>query len=472
MYRLLMKFRFLCLAQLSLLLLLTACGSDYYFNNRPLQANEEQNRVLVAVQNPTILTHGSLQELDAYYDIRHIYNSSLPLPAITGYSGALPLSIVNMPAEEQGVVFNQGDGSVSIVNYNTNSVSTSFTAAQLGGIASGVSVSRDLHYALAAQQQNHVVTIYDASNGSYFLNLPGVYRVSMNPGATIGLAFVANSDQVYSVVHLTPPQQTQAANNPHYMGAQDCEPQNLPIYCAFPVSGGTVGFDRPTKAVFSSDGSLAYVVDCGPECGGSAAGVTVIPITASSLNPNTTGPAGIALVAASRIAVPGGADNLIFGPSLVYVAGQQLQPDGLFAGQLSVVDPVAGAVTAQYPISDGVHGKMVFADNNTLWIGATGCQQGERYKQVQAGNTSIQYGCFTMFNTSTNSVTIDSYKGDGTGVAAVSGLGKVYVAEGGQVYIYSTADMSELNNSNVTVVGTAIDVAYMDAATDDDNATY
>lgn len=82
------------------------------------------------------------------------------------------------------------------------------------------------------------------------------------------------------------------------------------------------------------------------------------------------------------------------------------------------------------------------------------------------------YGCLTMFNTSTNSVTLDAYKGDATGIASVTGLDKVYTAEGGQVYIYNTSDMSERDNSNVTVSGTAADVAYMDAGSDGDNTNY
>jgi hypothetical protein len=77
-----------------------------------------------------------------------------------------------------------------------------------------------------------------------------------------------------------------------------------------------------------------------------------------------------------------------------------------------------------------------------------------------------------MFNTSTNTATLDAYKGDATGIAPVTGLHKVYTAEGGQVYIYNTSDMSQRDNSSVTVSGTASDVAYMDAASDDDNTTY
>ena len=56
-----------------------------------------------------------------------------------------------------------------------------------------------------------------------------------------------------------------------------------------------------------------------------------------------------------------------------------------------------------------------------------------RYQEASTGQ-NVQYGCLTMFNTSTNAVTVDAYKGDATGIAAVLGLDKVYTAEGGQVY--------------------------------------
>jgi hypothetical protein len=236
-------------------------------------------------------------------------------------------------------------------------------------------------------------------------------------------------------------------------------------------TGAGASFDNPIKAVFSPDGSAAYILNCGPECGGTTAGISVVPLTDSVLNPNTTGAAGIALVAQSNIAIPGGATNAIFSGTTMYVAGQQLQSGGLFKGYLTVLDPGAGTTSGSYWISDGSHNKMVFGDENTLWVGGAQCQAGVRYQQA-LGGASIAYGCLTMFNTSTGSVFVDGFKGDATGIAAVTGLNKVYTAEGGQVYIYSTADGSELDNSNVTVAGTAIDVAYMDAASDGDNTTY
>ena len=64
------------------------------------------------------------------------------------------------------------------------------------------------------------------------------------------------------------------------------------------------------------------------------------------------------------------------------------------------------------------------------------------------------------------------YNGDATGIAAVTGLHKIYTAEGGQIYIYSTVNGSAIDNSNVTVTGTAYDVAYMDALTDTNNTAY
>ena len=452
---------------------LSACGSSYYFGGRPLPASKVLNRVLIAVQNPSVLVKGALEEVDGLYDIRNVYNSAAPLPAISAYSGSLPVTIQNLPAEEAGAVFNQGDGSFDVLNYSSAAVATPYTATALGGIASSIFITHDLNYIYAAQQQNHVLTVMDKSTGTFFLNIPGVYRVSINPGGTIVLAFLQNSDLVYSMVHLTAAQQTAAINNPHYLGAQDCEPQNLPVYCAFPVSAGTVGFDRPTKAVFSPDGSAAYVLDCGPECGGTASGVTVVPITPAALNSNIAGPSGIALVATARTALPGGATDAIFNGNTMYVAGQQLMPDGLFSGQLSIVNLLNNQVTGQYGISDGTHTKMLFADDNTLWIGSSICENGERYAQVQAGNTTVPYGCLTMFNTSSNTVTmLDSYKGNATGIAAITGLHKIYTAEGGQVYIYDTATGAALDNANVTVVGTAVDVAYMDAETDDNNTTY
>jgi hypothetical protein len=141
---------------------------------------------------------------------------------------------------------------------------------------------------------------------------------------------------------------------------------------------------------------------------------------------------------------------------------------------MTVVTLPTGSATAmtksaQIAISDGTPGarsRMILADDNTLWIGMTGCTNGER------ANNNMPYGCLSMVNTSTNAVTLLPYNGDATGIAAVTGLHKIYTAEGGQVYIYSTVDGRSIDNQYVMVTGTAYDVAYMDAYTDGNNTVY
>ncbi|MFT4112108.1 hypothetical protein [Silvibacterium sp.] len=477
------------------MLVVTSCGKNYYADGRSLPPSGLLNRVLIAEQNPSALTKGALPFVDAYYDIRHNYNNTVASFAISGYSGSLPATIQNMPEEELGAVYGEGDGSFALISYASEKEASTITIP--GGLSSSVFIARDKSFVYAANDTTHVVSVVDVANSkSYTLNLPNVYAVSVNPGGSIALLFVRNATQaagastasgtseanfaVYSVVHLTEAQSNDAVNNPNWTytsgsisnTAQDCEPQNQPVYCLFPVStGASASFDNPTKAIFSADGASVYVLNCGQECGGTTSSITTIPLTSSELNTGVTGGEGIALTATNTYAIPGGATDGIFNGNTLYLAGQQEQSDGLFSGYLTIFDTTSASVTGTYAISDGTHNRMVFGDENTLWIGSSGCISGERYKQVEAGS-SAAYGCLTMFNTSTNTATLDAYKGDATGIASVTGLDKVYTAEGGQVYIYNTADMTERNNANVTVSGTAADVAYMDSSTDADNTIY
>jgi hypothetical protein len=229
------------------------------------------------------------------------------------------------------------------------------------------------------------------------------------------------------------------------------------------------------------------VLNCGAECGGSVSSITAVPVapmiflqgqqsgtlpTNSALHADCATTPG---VSTCTLAIPGGASNALVATSTMYVAGQQLQPDGLFSGNLTVVNLAAtgsSTLSASGPISisDGAPGarsRMLLADDSTLWIGMTKCNNGERFAK------GMPYGCLTMFNTSSNTVTLlEPYLGDLDGIAGVLGLHKVYVAQGGQVYIFHTTDGSSINNQYVTVTGTAADVAFMDAQSDGDNTVY
>lgn len=463
--------------------ILSGCGETTYFAGRPLPPSGLINRVMIAVQNPSAFTKGALVIVDAYYDIRSSYNGKTPGFSISGFSGALPVSIQNMPEELLGAVYGSGDGSLTYINYAKET--TAGAQSGLNGVSASVFTTRTQAYVFAASQASHVLTVVDkASGANYSLSLPGVYRVSVNPGGTAALAFVQNSNYLYYPVKLTANQTISFSGGPSKWptAAVDCEPLNAPGWCLFQAQspdsadqygipfGAPLTFDRPIKAVFSADGGTAYVLNCGPECGGTNSSVSLLPVNPMIFQVGqgsgklpTTG-------SIPTIPIPGGASNALVTTSTMYVVGQALQPDGLFTGNLTVVNLASDTAGSPVSISDGAPGapsRMILADDNTLWVGMTKCTNGERYAK------GLPYGCLTMFNTSTNTVTLlEPYQGDLTGIADVEGLHKVYVAQGGQVYIYHTTDGMALNNQFVTVTGTAYDVAYMDGTTDANNTVY
>lgn len=485
-------------AALVVAIALAGCGKTNYFDNRTPPPSKLLNRVLIAIQNPSATSHGELQIVDGYYDERSGYNGTPASFSIAGYGGNLPISIQNMPEEESGAVYASGDGSFALISYGQEKETG--TVKGLDGTSSSIFVSRSQQWVAAANQAENVFTVVNQSSGQAIsLGLPGVYRVSMNPGGTAVLAFVQNSNYVYYPRQLTTAQSASYSGGPTTwpIAAVDCEPRIAPTFCLFQAQspdyidatgnyyGAPLSFDRPVKAVFSADGSTAYILNCGPECGGTASSISILPISPvifqlgqwSGLLPCNTAPCvNPAAVQMVNFAVPGGASNALVDSTTMYVVGQSPQTINsqiYYGGNLTVVNLSNNTISSPaVPISDGAPGqpsRMVEGDDNTLWIAMTQCTNGVRY----ATSAPAGYGCLTMYNTSTNKVMlIEPYLGDATGVTAVTGLGKIFTAEGGQVYIYSTSDGSALDNEFVTVTGTAWDVAYMDAASDADNTVY
>jgi hypothetical protein len=466
---------------------LAGCGNSFYFAGRVLPPSGIANRVMIAIQNPGAASKGALQFVDAFYDIRQSFNDKIPGFSISGFSGALPTTIQNMPEEQIGAVYGSGDGSFTLINYAKES--TAGAAAALNGLSSSVFIARAGTYVVAASQQAQVLTVVTKTTGvTYNLSLPGVNHVSMSPGGTVMLAFVQNSNYAYYPRKLTSDDSTALAA--YYLANQtwpqpyvDCEPKNLPGMCLAQVQspdhfnstlnvyyGAPLSFDRPVKAIFSSDGSSAYILSCGQECGGTASSVSILPVAALNVQDGQQSGSIPAQSAMTTIPVPGGASNALEDSTTLYVLGEQLMPDGLFTGNLTPINLTNNSAGAAISVSDSAPGqrtRMVLGDGNTLWLGGIRCTEGERFA------TGKPYGCLTMFDIGSNTVKmIEPYLGDLTGVAAVLTLNKVYVAEGGQVYIFSTADGSAINNFYVTVTGTAYDVAYMDAQSDGDNTVY
>jgi len=443
---------------------------------------------MVAIQNPSPIVSGELQILDARYDIRNSENGTVPSFFISGYKGSLPSLILNYPEQSEGYVYGSGDGSVTAVSYASESATGNLSG--LPGPSSSIFVPSSGSYVVAASQTTQYVTVQDRVQGvTVYLNLPNVYKVEVNPSATVMLAFVQNSNYAYRIIHLQQPNGNVApvptfpneANWPKDVAPVSCQPINLPVYCVVPVldqNGNPIVFDRPFNTIFSSDGTTGWLLNCGPECGGVQSSVSFLNMGDLDIYnfPGSTYPTPPASPAPpteeKRIPVPGGATMALYGNGTLYVSGQQLQKDGLFEGFLSVLSLASNQVTATYPISDGTHTKMLFGDDNTLWIGSQQCQTGERVATNQK-----ETGCLTMFNLNTNTVMVEPWYGDLTGLCAILQWHKMYTAYGGQIHIYATTNVgittssvgysagSELYNGNATVQGTAYDVAYMDAIT-------
>jgi hypothetical protein len=438
---------------------------QYTFANRPIPPSLLANRVLVGVTANG--SQGSLQILDGNRDIRSNVQNTIRSFSISGYGGGYPNLILNFPEQTRGYVYSNSDGSVAIVDYGKESSSGS--AGSLPALSASLAVPPTFTRLYSAEPSiGQLIVIDNTTGATYALNLPNVYKVAVNTGDTIALAMVQNSNTLYRILKLN-------ANQATPPGSVDCQPYNLPVYCVVPVSGT---YDRPVGAYFSVDGTTAYILNCGPECGGNTASVSFLQTAPLNINTIPTSFPTPSPVTAN-VPVPGGATVSLSDGTSLYVAGQQLQPDGLFAGNLSIINLASQTVTGKYSISDGNHSKLLFADDNTLWIGSQYCATGERAKLGQ------NYNCLTRFDlgsktptiipavTPGGSTTVPYPNGDGnlyyygslTGLCWVQGLHKVYTAYGGQVHAFNTADGSEINNFYITVQGTALDVAYMDAQT-------
>jgi hypothetical protein len=480
---------------------LTACGPYYYkfpeftFANRPIPPSQLANRVMVSV---TINggTTGSLQILDALRDIRSNVQNTRTSFSVSGYASGFPNLILSFPAEITGYVYSNTLGDVQIINYGKES--TSGSAGSLPAKSTGLAVPPTFGHIYSAEESIGELVIVDKiSGGTYGLNIPNVFQVVVNQGDTVVLAMVRNSNVVYRAIKLNNGQYPTAVAAIAAIGAVDCTPLNNPVYCAIPVNTGTATnpFDRPTNAYFSLDGTAVYLLNCGQECGGSTSSVTYLDPGALQVNSYSqfTTPAQQNPNAFLRnVPVPGGATAAVSNGTTLYISGQQLQPDGLFAGNLSTINLATSSVTGKYSISDGTHTKMLFADDNTLWIGSQFCATGERAHQASLGVTTqaANYNCLTRFDMGALTASIvpfvtqgsatavvpypntnqnQYYYGDLTGLCWVQTFHKVYTAYGGQVHVFNTATGAEINNVNVVVQGTALDVAYMDAITDADN---
>lgn len=460
---------------------LSSCAQNLYprpqynFAGRPTPPSGLGERVLVSLTPSG--SSGALEILDGLRDIRGNVQNTIPAFGVSGFAGGYPNQILSFPEQLRAyVVSGTFPNPVAIISYATESATGN--AGMFPGVTSIASPPSFTRFYAAEESAGELVVTDNRTGQVVGLSLPNVYRVAVNQGDTVALAMVRNSDTLYRVIKLN--------NGATFVpGAVDCQPLLQPSYCVVPVPGA---FDRPTDAYFSTDGSQAYVVNCGQECGGGGNGgasVTFLPqgpLTVDTIPASAPYPT----VVTTTVPIPGGATVALTDGTTLYVAGQQLQADGLYSGRLTTVTLGTLSVSAPVAISDGFHSKLILGDDNTLWIGSQFCATGERAK------LGLNYNCLTRFDLGTRAATIVpalsaatasapaqvpypnqngnlQYYGSLTGICWVQNKHKMYTAYGGQVHAFNTVDGTEINNYNITVQGTALDVAYMDALTNTAN---
>jgi hypothetical protein len=216
------------------------------------------------------------------------------------------------------------------------------------------------------------------------------------------------------------------------------------------------GFDSPVYAVFSADSSTAYVMNCGPECGGTQASVQ--PLNMSSLTLGTP------------IPVDGATDGLLSGSTL-YVAGNSLTNNACTGettaattcGRLDIIDLSSMAVTGSAVITDGYHDRIDLSNNGQLFIGSYNCTEIGNVNNI----TGEVRGCLSIFNSTNGTVVIPPDNGDVTALQSFTTRDAEYVAEGGNLRVYDTSTDSLLiteyiETGTITIRGQIVDIKAVD----------
>lgn len=358
-------------------------------------------------------------------------------------AGISPGLMTLSPTRATLLAFDSGSNRVEVVNTQRESVTG---AVQLPGPTTSMVVPATETFGYAAVPSAPLigsapgaVEIMNLSLSSvaFTVSVPNAQTVVANPSGTQLLAFSNDSD---SVTVITP---------------------NLVANTATAVSATVPGFDRPVNAFFSSDGTTAYVLNCGAECGGTQASVQILNMSAT---PPTLG---------ASVPVDGATFGLITGSTL-FVAGTSPTNNACTGettaattcGRLDIVDLGSFTVTGSAVITDGYHTVMSISANGQLFIGSSACTN---VGNVNAPQGEVR-GCLSIFNTTNGEVVIPPDNGDVTDLQSFTTRLVEYVAEAGNLRVYDTTQDALLVenthgtilNGTIAIVGQVIGVKAID----------
>jgi hypothetical protein len=347
-------------------------------------------------------------------------------------TGGTPQLLVISPNRSTLLAYDSSNNQVGVINTAKTTLTTS---VQLPGPTNSMAFPSTLSYAYAAVPTAPLiglppgaVEIMNLTSGAivYNVSVPNVQTVAASPNGTQLLAFSSGPPSISNSVTVITP-----SLGPGVISA---------------TTVSVPGFDQPVNAVFSGDGSTAYVLNCGPECGGTQASVQMLDLTTSPPTPGAVLP------------VDGATFAMISGTTLLVVGSPPNAPctgemtAAKTCGRLDLVDLNSFTLSGSVVITDGYHTVMSESANGQLFIGAMDCTN---IGNVNAPQGEVR-GCLSIYNTTNGQVVIPPDNGDVTDLQSFTTRFVEYVAEGGNLRVYDTQQDKLLveNNNGIIVNGT------------------
>jgi hypothetical protein len=344
---------------------------------------------------------------------------------------ALPVTGASKMVTAGGVtaVLQSGQASIAIITSSNEQVATQ---PALSGVASDIAITPDGKTVFAAIHNAGIVDVITSDGTVTPVAVPSPSRLVISPNGIKLLVFSDNPPVPAAV----PP----AAANTGVFFALDVASKTVS-----PVAGPNL--DQPFTAVFTGSDTQAFVLNCGAECGGTAASVIVADFTTA----NSPGFGVPVSVSAATVGLLSG--------STLFVAGT---PSGSPTGTLQALNSTTLAAGPAISITDGLHTKMRATSNGRLYVGASTCTP------INDAATGLVRGCLSIVNTTSNAVTFPEFSPlrsffDVTGLQPISNRNIMYVIEGGELDIYDiTQDALRPQANQLDVVGKAVDVVQID----------
>jgi len=427
--------------------ILVSCGSNNNFNNTlglPPEANPATIKVHVFVSNPLFSNRGSASGVPVLNVVDGQLDLISPSVVSVGATSPNPGMMVLFPNKKKTLVFSASNNSITAVSNASQNVAQDSAGntetLTLPGFTESIVVAPD--------------------NATGFAAIPTVLVNGQSPGVVQVLNL--STDAVSATLPIAGARYLAQSHNGNRILVVGSRPDTVTVLTPSSVGTSTDPrfdvqsslFDHPVWAVFSSDDSTAYILNCGPECGGTSASITLLDINSNLPGPSIPVDAGtVGLISGNTLYVAGTK------PGANTCAGSTTATLATTCGEVSAVDLGTLAVSATATITDGYHNQIQMGANNQLFIGAHSCTN---IKAPANGSTPGEVrGCLSILDANKTTVVVPPLNGDVTGIQPITRRNVVYVVQNGQLDIYDTTT-DKLQKTQVDIIGQAVDVLQVD----------